>query len=132
MGQVVQGSGRCLIWVLSRLSHLETEEDNENIGEDSPLSDRNLKPGNHKQETRNHSPSLGMLEQMLNGQWAVTSKCCEDHINNCLPTFAHLGFDVLAFFWDIAPCSPYMNRYFGGPHHLHLQGRKSAEQETSV
>jgi succinylglutamate desuccinylase len=34
-------------------------------------------------------------------------------------------------FWDIAPCSRYMNRRFGGTYHLHLQGRKSAEKETS-
>jgi hypothetical protein len=38
----------------------------------------------------------------------------------------------IAIFWDIAPCSPYMNRRFGGTYHFHLQGRKSAEQETSV
>jgi hypothetical protein len=36
-----------------------------------------------------------------------------------------------ANFWDIAPCSPYMNRRFGGTYHFHVQGRKSAEQETS-
>jgi hypothetical protein len=30
------------------------------------------------------------------------------------------------------PCSPYMNRRFGGTYRLHLQGPKSAEQETSV
>jgi hypothetical protein len=27
-----------------------------------------------------------------------------------------------------APCSMYVNRRFGGTHHLHLQGRKSAKQ----
>jgi hypothetical protein len=37
----------------------------------------------------------------------------------------------IAVFWDIAPCSPYMNRCFEGTCHLHLQGQKSAEQETS-
>jgi hypothetical protein len=26
--------------------------------------------------------------------------------------------------WDIAQCSAYMNRRFGGMYHLHLQGRK--------
>jgi hypothetical protein len=36
-----------------------------------------------------------------------------------------------ALFWDIEPCSPYMSRRFGGLYHLHLQGRKSAEQDTS-
>jgi hypothetical protein len=30
------------------------------------------------------------------------------------------------------PCIPYLNRGFEGSHHLHLQGRKSAEQETGV
>jgi hypothetical protein len=49
-----------------------------------------------------------------------------------------VGFEVLtvvimktAIFWDIAPCSPYTNRRFGGTYHLHLQSRKSAEEETS-
>jgi hypothetical protein len=37
----------------------------------------------------------------------------------------------IATFWVIAPCSPYMNRSFGGTYRLHLQGRKSAKQETS-
>jgi hypothetical protein len=36
-----------------------------------------------------------------------------------------------AIFWDILPSSSYMNRRFGGTYHLHLQGRISAEQETS-
>jgi hypothetical protein len=50
-----------------------------------------------------------------------------------------VGFEVLTLvvmkiviFLDIASCSPYMNRRFEGKYHLHLQGRKSAEQETSV
>jgi hypothetical protein len=38
----------------------------------------------------------------------------------------------VAICWDKAPCSPYVNRRFGGRYNLHLQGRKSAEQETSV
>jgi hypothetical protein len=57
---------------------------------------------------------------------------------NC-KQFSEVGFEVLtavvmitAIFRDIAPCSPYMNRRFGGTYHLHLQGRISAEQETSV
>jgi hypothetical protein len=55
------------------------------------------------------------------------------------PTALYVGFEVLiaeimnvAIFWDVEPCGPYMNRRFGGTHHLHIQGRKSAEQETSV
>jgi hypothetical protein len=50
----------------------------------------------------------------------------------------NVGFEVLTMavmkhgiFWDITPCSQYMNRGFGGTYHLYLQGRKSAEQETS-
>jgi hypothetical protein len=35
-------------------------------------------------------------------------------------------------FWDIAPCSPYVNRRLGGTNYLHLQGRKSTEQEATV
>jgi hypothetical protein len=38
----------------------------------------------------------------------------------------------VVIFWDIAPYSSYVNRRFGGTHHLHLQVQKSAEQETSV
>jgi hypothetical protein len=38
----------------------------------------------------------------------------------------------IAVFWDIEPFSPYVNRCFGGPFHIHHQGRKSLEQETSV
>jgi hypothetical protein len=48
------------------------------------------------------------------------------------------GFEVLAsvvmkvsIFWDIAPCSPYMKRRFGGCISS-LQGRKRAEEKTSV
>jgi hypothetical protein len=37
----------------------------------------------------------------------------------------------ISIFWDIAPRSPYINRPFGGMFDLHLQGRKSAKQETS-
>jgi hypothetical protein len=39
---------------------------------------------------------------------------------------------ILQNFWDIAPCCPYVKRRFGGKYHLHLHGRKSLEQETSV
>jgi hypothetical protein len=39
--------------------------------------------------------------------------------------------DVVTF-GDVAPCSPYVIRRLGRTYHLHLQGRKSAEQETSV
>jgi hypothetical protein len=34
----------------------------------------------------------------------------------------------VAVFRDIAPCSPYMIRRFGGTYHLHLHGGMSAEQ----
>jgi hypothetical protein len=49
-----------------------------------------------------------------------------------------VGFGVLtavvmnvAIFWDIAPCSPYVNRRFGETYHLHIQGRKTAAKGTS-
>jgi hypothetical protein len=38
----------------------------------------------------------------------------------------------VAIFWDIAQCNPYMNRSFGGTYRLHLQSRKSVEQDTSL
>jgi hypothetical protein len=34
--------------------------------------------------------------------------------------------------WNIAQCSLYVNRRFGETYHLHLQGTKSAKQETSL
>jgi hypothetical protein len=50
-----------------------------------------------------------------------------------------LGFEVLtpvvknvAILSDIAPCSRYVNRRFGGTYRFHLQGRKSAERETNL
>jgi hypothetical protein len=33
---------------------------------------------------------------------------------------------------DIAPCSQYVNRRFGGKYFLHFRGRKSDDQETSL
>jgi hypothetical protein len=72
-------------------------------------------------------------------------------INNCLKRKGifisglhqyytkYAGFKVLtavvmsgAIVWDIASCSPYVNRRFGGMYDLHLQGRKSAEEETRL
>jgi hypothetical protein len=38
----------------------------------------------------------------------------------------------VAIFWDIVLLSPYVNRRFEEINHLHLQGRKSAVQESSV
>jgi hypothetical protein len=52
--------------------------------------------------------------------------------------FSVTGFEGLtavvmkvAIIWYIAPCIPYLNRRFGETFHLHLQGRKAADQETS-
>jgi hypothetical protein len=41
-------------------------------------------------------------------------------------------FLKVAILWDIEQCRPYMNHRFGGKYHLHLQERKTAEQETIV
>jgi hypothetical protein len=38
----------------------------------------------------------------------------------------------IAICWDIAPCSPYINRRFGGTYRLQLQGKKLAEKENNV
>jgi hypothetical protein len=35
-------------------------------------------------------------------------------------------------FWDVSLCRWCVNRRFGGPHRLHLQGRKIRERGTSV
>jgi hypothetical protein len=37
-----------------------------------------------------------------------------------------------AIFWDVVPCRSCVNRRFGGTYRLHLQGRKTCEQGTSV
>jgi hypothetical protein len=55
------------------------------------------------------------------------------------PYIIKVGFDVLtavvknaANIWHIAPCGSYVNRRFEGTYYLHLQGLKSAKQETSA
>jgi hypothetical protein len=56
------------------------------------------------------------------------------NIKQCRIWGSHSGSLVVmkvAIFWDIAPCSPYVNRSFGGTFHLHLHGRKSAEQRVA-
>jgi hypothetical protein len=64
---------------------------------------------------------------------SFTTSATLNTVVNCV------GFEVLiaviihiAVLWEKAPCSTYVNRRFGGTYHLHLQGRKSAKQETSV
>jgi hypothetical protein len=32
-------------------------------------------------------------------------------------------FTNVVTFWDVASCSPYVNRHFGGTYHFHLQGK---------
>jgi hypothetical protein len=46
--------------------------------------------------------------------------------------FLNLIDTKIAISCNIAACSPYMNQRFGETYHFHLQGRKSAEQETSI
>jgi hypothetical protein len=55
-------------------------------------------------------------------------------VNICI---LNIGFEVLtavvmnaAIFWNIGPCSPYVNIRVEGVYHLHPQGLKSAEQKT--
>jgi hypothetical protein len=38
----------------------------------------------------------------------------------------------IVIFWDVTQCSPHVKLRFGGKYHLHLQGRKLADQETTV
>jgi hypothetical protein len=54
-------------------------------------------------------------------------------------TQPHVGCEDLSamvmkvvIFWDIAPCSSFMKQCLEEIYHLHLQGRKSAEYETSL
>jgi hypothetical protein len=39
---------------------------------------------------------------------------------------------IAAILWDMSACITHVNRRFGGKYHLHVRGRKSAEQETSL
>jgi hypothetical protein len=50
-----------------------------------------------------------------------------------------VGFEVLtavdmnvAKIYVVAPCSPYVNRRFGGTYHPPILGKKTAEQEASM
>jgi hypothetical protein len=45
------------------------------------------------------------------------SRWCLRHRHSLQP------LDVVIF-WDIAPCSPFVNRRFGGTYHLHAQVRR--------
>lgn len=38
----------------------------------------------------------------------------------------------VAMHWDVAPCSPCVNRRFRETYHFHLQDLKSAKQKTRV
>jgi hypothetical protein len=51
----------------------------------------------------------------------------------------NVGFVVLAavdmnfaIIWDLTPCSPCVNRRFGGTYHLYVRGLKYTEQYTSA
>jgi hypothetical protein len=63
----------------------------------------------------------------------------ENYFYDVSELYSSLGFEGLTavgmnvpIFWDIGPCGPYVNWRFGGTYNLHLQGKKSAEQETKV
>jgi hypothetical protein len=65
---------------------------------------------------------------------AMHSASCSA-VRYCKGFGLHVGFEVLTavvtnveIFWDIAPCSPYVNRSFGGTHRRSLQSRKSDKQ----
>jgi hypothetical protein len=54
--------------------------------------------------------------------WQPASSC---YAGSCL---SNLNADI---FWDIAPCSPYVNRRFGGKYPLHLQGKNQPSKKLS-
>jgi hypothetical protein len=41
-------------------------------------------------------------------------------------------YEENAVFWDVALCSSYVNRRFGGTYSLQLHGRKNRERGTKV
>jgi hypothetical protein len=64
----------------------------------------------------------------------IVLPCSKMHENPANHVF-YEGFEVLtavvtnaAILWDIASCSPYESRLFGGRFLLHLQGLNSAAQ----
>jgi hypothetical protein len=82
-----------------------------------PLSDNALRCGSKKLLTRGYEFFFpGAISKTLRVGFKMLTAVVMD----------------VAIFWDIAPFNPYVNRSFGGMYHFHLQGRKSAEQETSV
>jgi hypothetical protein len=71
--------------------------------------------------------------------WHSVSLFCNKYKDVGQKTDNCARFEVLTMvvtnvviFWDIAPCSQYVNRRFEGTYHLRLQDRKSDEQETTV
>jgi hypothetical protein len=69
----------------------------------------------------------------------VSRTCSEQKVETLQNFHKFVRFELLTavvmdavIFWDIALCSPYVNRRFGGTYHLHLQGRKSDERNRRV
>jgi hypothetical protein len=67
----------------------------------------------------------------------IRASICRKH--NRTSNITIVGFQVptavvtkAAIFCNIVPCSPYVNRRFGGTYYFHLQGKKSVEREPSV
>jgi hypothetical protein len=70
-----------------------------------------------------------MVPQQLRYRVPLIPFTDRSYTSTILSSLQFVGIEVLtavvikfAIFWDIAPCSPYMNRRFGGTYHLHLQG----------
>jgi hypothetical protein len=72
--------------------------------------------------------SLKVVEQIYI-KFGVYNQTLSSYVRSEVLTAAVMN---VVIFWDIAPCSPFVNQRFRRTYDLHLQGKKSAEQETSV
>jgi hypothetical protein len=64
---------------------------------------------------------------------------CMERTHKSETVIFHVRFEVFTVvtmkndvFWDVAPCSSYINRRFGGTYRLHFQGREMRERGTSM
>jgi hypothetical protein len=84
------------------------------------------------------SRSISSLPFLPHSTWTWFLQCTSKRWNifstwpQLNPQNSNRTFEIFAIFWHIAPCSLYVNRRFSGTYYLHLQGRKSAQQENSV
>jgi hypothetical protein len=86
----------------------------------------NMTPESHFNETKRDERTSKRLGKHV---IADSKTCSEMKVLSEVIAAATMNFTN---FCDTAPCSPCVDRCFGETYHLHLQGRKSSEQESGV